>query len=113
MKFVHIAILFYFHSNRDSESDGGSSDLDQDDKDSSKRRKITPDDADEGKTLFLRNLEFETTPEKLKEFFEAFGPLCYAVLCKDRLTEHPKGTAFVKFRVSFYYSILLSKVLFL
>ncbi len=85
-------------------SDTGSSDDEEDDHNDPKRRKLNANDADEGKTLFLRNLEFETSVEKLKEFFQEFGPVNYAVLCKDSLTEHPKGTAFVKFRVSFNFS---------
>lgn len=33
---------------------------------------------------------------------EKFGPVYYALVCVDRLTEHSKGTAFVKFRVIIY-----------
>ena len=75
-------------------------DSDSDDGNDGKRRKLNPNDADEGKTLFIRNLEFETTADELKAFFSAYGPLNYAVVCKDKLTEHPKGTAFVMFRVN-------------
>lgn len=57
-------------------------------------------DVEEGKTLFLRNLDFGVTEDDLKSFFEAYGQLHYSLLCKDHLTEHPKGTGFVKFKVS-------------
>jgi len=65
-----------------------------------KPRTLNPNDADEGKTLFIRNLNFDTTAETIKEFFQEFGKVNYAVICKDRLTEHSKGTAFLKFWVS-------------
>lgn len=63
-----------------------------------KRRKQQSNDVEEGKTLFLRNLAFDTSQDELKEFFEKFGPVHYALLCKDPLTEHPKGTGFVKYK---------------
>lgn len=32
---------------------------------------------------------------------EKIGPVIYAVICIDPLTEHSRGTAFVKFKVNF------------
>ncbi|KAI9555159.1 hypothetical protein GHT06_017674 [Daphnia sinensis] len=55
-------------------------------------------DVGEGKTLFIRNLDFATTQEALKKFFETFGSVHYALLCMDKVMERPKGTGFVKFR---------------
>ncbi len=84
-----------------------SDDEDDDDDDNSssensesepKRIKQKSNDVEEGKTLFLRNLAFDTSQDELKEFFEKFGPVHYALLCKDPLTEHPKGTGFVKYK---------------
>lgn len=54
-------------------------------------------DVGEGKTLFIRNLDFTTTKESLKNFFEKFGNVHYALLCMDKVMERPKGTGFVKF----------------
>lgn len=61
---------------------------------------IESNDAAEGKTIFIKNLPFTVTNEELKECMSKFGPLYYALVCIDRLTEHSKGTGFVKFRVS-------------
>ncbi|KAI4495694.1 hypothetical protein M0802_008529 [Mischocyttarus mexicanus] len=55
-------------------------------------------DVEEGKTVFIKNVPFSTTNNELKEFMERFGPVEYALICIDRLTEHSKGTAFVKFK---------------
>ncbi|XP_057380965.1 RNA-binding protein 28-like [Daphnia carinata] len=55
-------------------------------------------DVGEGKTLFIRNLDFTTTKESLKNFFEEFGSVHYALLCVDKVMERPKGTGFVKFK---------------
>lgn len=56
-------------------------------------------DIPEGKTIFLKNVSFSVTNDDLKDFMEKIGPVYYAVVCIDSLTEHSKGTAFVKFKV--------------
>lgn len=98
-------IINCFNNFRDEEDD------DDEDSDSGKDQKKAistkiqkkSNDVEEGKTLFIRNLDFGVTEEDLKQFFETYGPTNYALLCKDSLTEHPKGTGFVKFRVSHYF----------
>lgn len=55
-------------------------------------------DVQEGKTVFLKNVPFSVKNEELKHYMEQFGPVYYALVCVDPLTEHSKGTAFVKFR---------------
>ncbi|CAG7724281.1 unnamed protein product [Allacma fusca] len=86
----------------DEDNDEGDSevemDSDSDIKDAKPRVHVNQNDADEGKTLFIRNLSFDVTEEELQEFFKKFGVLKYALICKDFLTEHPKGTGFVKFK---------------
>ncbi|KAE9412993.1 hypothetical protein Angca_009393 [Angiostrongylus cantonensis] len=52
---------------------------------------------DEERVVFLRNLSFETTDEKLKIEMAKFGDVKLAVCCKFRDSGHPKGTAFVHF----------------
>lgn len=55
----------------------------------------------EGLTVFFKNVSFSVNNYDLKQFMkERFGPIYYALVCVDRLTEHSKGTAFVKFRVN-------------
>ncbi len=36
----------------------------------------------EQKSLFVRNISFDTTEEQFKEFMQKFGDVKYAVLCK-------------------------------
>lgn len=57
-------------------------------------------DIGEGKTVFLKNVPFDITNDELKACVQQIGPVYYAVVCIDPLTEHSRGTAFVKFRVS-------------
>jgi nucleolar protein 4 len=52
---------------------------------------------DTGLTLFIRNLPFTSTDEKLQEHFRQFGAIRYARGVLDHVTERPKGTAFVCF----------------
>ncbi|KAL5368550.1 nucleolar protein NOP4 and rrm domain-containing protein [Cryptosporidium parvum] len=61
-------------------------------------RKIT-DDTDEGKTIFLRNIPFEMSEFSLKELIEGkFGETLYVKIVFSKLTQLPKGVAFVKFK---------------
>ena len=46
-------------------------------------------------TLFIRNLPFSSTDESLRGHFELFGPVRYARVVLDQVTERPKGTGFV------------------
>ncbi|XP_076619291.1 RNA-binding protein 28 [Colletes latitarsis] len=55
-------------------------------------------DVSEGKTIFLKNLPFSVKNEQLKNYMQRFGPVYYALVCIDPLTEYSKGTAFVKFQ---------------
>lgn len=55
-------------------------------------------DVSEGKTVFLKNVPFSVKNDELKQYMERFGPVYYALVCIDPLTEFSKGTAFVKFK---------------
>ena len=57
---------------------------------------LNMNDADDGRTLFIRNLSFNTTNEDLKDKFEEYGKVDYARVVMDRVTGMPKGTGFVK-----------------
>lgn len=52
---------------------------------------------DEELTIFIKNLSFDTTNDSLKEFFVQYGPIKYALVVRDRVSGHSKGTGFVKF----------------
>ncbi|KAL6426036.1 hypothetical protein ACFW04_008962 [Cataglyphis niger] len=58
----------------------------------------TSNDVSEGRTVFLKNVPFAVKNDELKNFMEQFGPIYYALVCIDPLTEYSKGTAFVKYR---------------
>ncbi|XP_076231608.1 RNA-binding protein 28 [Calliopsis andreniformis] len=63
-----------------------------------KRLRYESHDVSEGKTLFLKNVPFSVKNEQLKKYMEQFGPIYYALVCIDPITEYSKGTAFVKFK---------------
>lgn len=63
-------------------------------------------DVNEGKTVFLKNVPFSVKNEELKKYMEQFGPVYYALVCIDPLTEYSRGTAFVKFKVRVANSFL-------
>lgn len=60
----------------------------------SERREFVND----GRTLFVRNLTFDTNQDQLREIMEEFGEVEYALICVDKMTEHSKGSGFVKFK---------------
>ena len=84
-----------------------------------KERPSVIGDADEGKTLFVRNIPMDATQRDLFRFFKRFGKLVYVKLCVDksmltlalihRLTTLSKGTGFVKFENQQDAEALLAK----
>lgn len=48
-------------------------------------------------TVFVRNIPYDATSETLKEHFEQFGEVRYALPVIDKTTGQPRGTAFVAF----------------
>jgi nucleolar protein 4 len=52
-----------------------------------------------GKTLFVRNISYDTTQEEFAQFMAKFGAVKYAVLVKAKeLQAAHKGSGFVQFR---------------
>lgn len=72
--------------------------MNDEDENMKKNSKCISNDVHEGKTVFLKNVPFSVKNEELKKYMEQFGPVYYALICVDSLTEHSKGTAFVKFK---------------
>ena len=55
-------------------------------------------DIGEGKTVFIRNLSYDSEEHELKALMEEFfGRVAFAKLVVDKVMGHPRGTAFVKF----------------
>ncbi|KAM6152128.1 RNA-binding protein 28 [Erethizon dorsatum] len=61
-----------------------------------KKRKL-PSDVNEGKTVFIRNLSFDSEEEELGELLQQFGDLKYVRIVLHPDTEHSKGCAFAQF----------------
>ena len=59
-------------------------------------------DVQEGRSVFINNVSFDANEQDLREVLEPFGKLKYVLICMDPLTEHPKGSAFAQFIVSFF-----------
>ncbi|XP_014477465.1 PREDICTED: RNA-binding protein 28 isoform X2 [Dinoponera quadriceps] len=86
--------------NDDEDGDDGIKDFikEEERSDEGEVKQRISDDVNEGRTVFLKNVPFSIKNNELKGYMEQFGPVYYALVCIDRLTEHSKGTAFVKFK---------------
>jgi nucleolar protein 4 len=71
----------------------------EDNHSNAKRPKRVSNDVSEGRTIFLKNVPFSVKNDELKKYMDQFGPVYYALVCIDPLTEYSRGTAFVKFQV--------------
>lgn len=61
-------------------------------------KRYKPDDASEGRTVFVRGLPFVVDQSTVIDFFSQFGGVRYCRMMKDRDSGLPKGTAFVQFK---------------
>lgn len=62
-----------------------------------KKRKIT-NDAEDGLTIFIKNLNFDITNEELAESMSQFGSYHYVLVNREPVSGHSKGTGFVRFK---------------
>ncbi|KAG6461464.1 hypothetical protein O3G_MSEX012656 [Manduca sexta] len=60
-------------------------------------KRVRLNDAEDGCTVFMTNIPFSVDNDQLKVFAEQTGPVKYALVCIDKMTEHSKGSGFVKF----------------
>ncbi|XP_028814208.1 RNA-binding protein 28 isoform X2 [Denticeps clupeoides] len=83
----------------DSEDDDDDDDDDSEDDDASKKKKsLLPSDVNEGRTIFIRNLSFDTEEEGLEEALLQYGELKYVRIVLHPDTETSKGCAFAQFK---------------
>ncbi|KAK2842181.1 hypothetical protein Q5P01_012381 [Channa striata] len=61
-------------------------------------KQLLPSDVKEGRTVFIRNLSFDTEEEGLEEVLLQYGELNYIKVVVHPDTEHSKGCAFAQFK---------------
>ncbi|XP_072774026.1 RNA-binding protein 28 isoform X2 [Taeniopygia guttata] len=84
---------------KDEEEEEDEDDEDEEDEEEPpKKRRQRPSDMGEGRTVFIRNLSFDTEEEELEESLRQFGALCYVRLVLHPNTGTPKGSAFAQFK---------------
>ncbi|XP_049697375.2 RNA-binding protein 28 [Helicoverpa armigera] len=96
-------------SDADSDEDDDEEDDDEDEEDEvdddedaesevkPEYQRIKLNDAEDGCTVFVTNIPFSIDNDQLREFAERTGPVKYALVCVDKMTEHSKGSGFIKF----------------
>ncbi|XP_055378299.1 RNA-binding protein 28 [Condylostylus longicornis] len=60
--------------------------------------KFKSNDIKEECTIFIKNVPFDATEDDLRKVCRKFGPIYYALINKDPISGHSRGTAFVKFK---------------
>ena len=88
------------HSDSEDENEEGTNDSDDElkRKETQTKKPKKPSDVKEGKTLFIRNISFDSTEESLRALFEQFGAIDYCKILEDKRTGHSRGMAFVKYK---------------
>ncbi|XP_026736618.1 RNA-binding protein 28 [Trichoplusia ni] len=98
----------------DDDDDDDDDDVDEDIKEESfddvkpERQRIKLNDAEDGCTVFITNIPFSVDNDQLREFAQNVGPVNYALVCVDKMTEHSKGSGFVKFTTKEHADTFLS-----
>ncbi|CAL8296789.1 unnamed protein product [Boreogadus saida] len=82
----------YDDDDDDEDDDDSDDDLDR------KPRKPLPSDVNEGRTIFIRNLSFDTEEEAVEQALLRFGELNYIKIVLHPDTDHSKGCAFAQFK---------------
>lgn len=78
-----------------SDEEDGNEESENDDTEAKERPTLAPPEA--GTTLFIRNLPYQATEQELKDLFRSFGPLRYARITMDPVTNRSRGTGFICF----------------
>ncbi|XP_043980135.1 RNA-binding protein 28 [Gambusia affinis] len=97
------------NSDDDGDDDGIDSDEDYSESDDEEEEEISPaqkqkpkkrlpSDVNEGRTVFIRNLSFDTEEEGLEEVLLQFGEVNYVKIVLHPETQHSKGLAFAQFK---------------
>lgn len=94
----------------ESEGEGGDSDEDEDQKEDKdelksklnienvKKEKQISNDVQQGCTVFIKNVPFDAEDADLRKVCRKFGLVNYAIINRQAVSGHSKGTAFVKFK---------------
>lgn len=82
----------------DGDSDAELDEEDAADEDEEKDEKPKQRGLSDNQTIFVRNVPYDATAETLKEHFEQFGAVAYALPVMDKQLNQPRGVAFVAFR---------------
>ncbi|XP_031723050.1 RNA-binding protein 28 isoform X2 [Anarrhichthys ocellatus] len=88
-------------SSLDSEDEDEDEDEDEEEDKSAKKKasnKLLPSDVKEGRTIFIRNLSFDTEEDSLEEVLLKYGETHYIKIVIHADTGHSKGCAFVQFK---------------
>ncbi|XP_053741219.1 RNA-binding protein 28 [Synchiropus splendidus] len=93
-------------TDEDEDDDDDDDDDDGDDEDeelelspkTGPKKTVLPSDVKEGRTVFIRNLSFDTEEEGLEEVLLQFGEMNYIKIVLHPDTEHSKGCAFAQFK---------------
>ncbi|XP_007469736.1 PREDICTED: RNA-binding protein 28 isoform X2 [Lipotes vexillifer] len=80
-----------------AQSDTNTEEQEEEEVSKKKKKRKLPSDVNEGKTVFIRNLSFDSEEEDLGELLQQFGDLKYVRIVLHPDTEHSKGCAFAQF----------------
>lgn len=83
----------------DVKSEPSDEDEDKDIKPPVTARQKNHNEIEEGRTVFLKNVPYDADESALKDVMSQFGIVERVLINKERISGHPKGTAFVIFKL--------------
>ncbi|MCI4379043.1 hypothetical protein PGIGA_G00223350 [Pangasianodon gigas] len=84
----------------DTDEDDEDDDDEEENAKKKKQKNPLPSDVNEGKTVFIRNLSFDSEEEGIEEVLLQFGELRYVRVVVHPETGHSKGCAFAQFKTN-------------
>ncbi|CAF0926192.1 unnamed protein product [Didymodactylos carnosus] len=88
-------------NNMEHDTDVNDKTIAKEQKDAASRSTTEPSrDVREQRTIFVRNLPFDTTDDELKTLMSTYGKVVNCKLVIDPVSLHPRGTAFIQYATS-------------
>ncbi|OQR74322.1 RNA-binding protein 28-like [Tropilaelaps mercedesae] len=85
------------HTPNDDSSEDDDAEKTEEDVEKAKRKREMIKKEDLSRTVFVKNISFDTTQTTFQAHMRKYGPYKFCLICMDKMLNRSKGTGFVKF----------------